>query len=96
VFSDEAIKIWVEDAKLVPPVKFDSSGWNISELQQRINTASSGSGDPEKNLGYQVNHGLASPPFLNMMTAGFQAMIAGDKTAQAQAADLQNAWSQGL
>lgn len=96
VFSDEAVKIWVEDADLVPPVEFDSSGWDVSVLQQTINESVSGGDDPALNLGYQVNHGLASAPFLNMMTAGFQAMIAGDKTAKAQAADLQKAWEKGL
>lgn len=96
VFSNQALRIWVEEAKLIPPVEFDSSGWKISALQKNVIDAASGADDPAKNLGYQVNHGLASAPFLNMMTAGFQAMIAGEKTAQAQAKDLQAAWEKGL
>jgi raffinose/stachyose/melibiose transport system substrate-binding protein len=95
MLSDEAVKIWVEEARLVPPVDFDSTSWGLPALQQQVNVAVSGAGDPKKTLGYQVNHGLSSAPFLNMMTAGFQAMIAGDKTAQAQAADLQKAWEKG-
>jgi raffinose/stachyose/melibiose transport system substrate-binding protein len=94
--NQEAVRIWVEDAKLIPPVEFDSSGWKISALQKNVIEAASGAGDPAKNLGYQVNHGLASAPFLNMMTAGFQAMFANDKSAQAQAKDLQAAWAKGL
>ena len=31
-----------------------------------------------------------------MMTNGFQAMLAGEKTAEQQAADLQAAWEQGM
>jgi hypothetical protein len=31
-----------------------------------------------------------------MMTEGFQAIIAGDKTPQQQADDLQAAWEEGL
>lgn len=96
VFSDDALSIWVEQAQLVPPVELDASAYDTNELQQRIATAASGDGDPEKNLGYQVNHGLAAAPFLNMMTEGFQAIIAGDKTPQQQADDLQAAWEEGL
>ncbi|TDD65291.1 extracellular solute-binding protein [Jiangella aurantiaca] len=96
VFSDDALPIWIEQAQLVPPVQFDPSSYETNELQNRIATAASGDGDPEKNLGYQVNHGLAAAPFLNMMTEGFQAIIAGDKTPQQQADDLQAAWEEGL
>ncbi|WP_116952907.1 ABC transporter substrate-binding protein [Jiangella endophytica] len=96
VFSDDALPIWIEQAQLVPPVEFDPGSYETEELQNRIATAASGDGDPQKNLGYQVNHGLAAAPFLNMMTEGFQAIIAGDKTPQQQADDLQAAWEEGL
>lgn len=96
VFSPEAVRIWVEDAELIPPVEFDASAWETSDLFGKLADEISGGDDPALNLGYQVNHGLAAAPFLNMMTEGFQAVVAGEKTPQQQADDLQTAWEEGL
>ena len=52
----------------------------------------SGDGDPKVNQGVFVNHGLSGSHFHQLMTNGFQAMMAGQKTAKQQAADLQTAW----
>ena len=39
---------------------------------------------------------LAPPQFNDVMTNGFQAMLAGDKTPEQQAADLDAAWKEGM
>ena len=46
-------------------------------------------------FGYNVDV-LAPPEFNDMMPNGFQAILAGDKTAEQQAADLQAAWEEGM
>ena len=46
-------------------------------------------------FGYNVDV-LAPPEFNDMMLNGFQAILAGDKTPEQQAADLQAAWEEGM
>ena len=46
-------------------------------------------------FGYNVDV-LAPPEFNDMMQNGFQAILAGDKTPEQQAADLQAAWQEGM
>ncbi|GLY75264.1 ABC transporter substrate-binding protein [Actinoallomurus iriomotensis] len=96
LYQPEALRVWVEQGKIFPPVPFDSSGWSLSPLQkQALGAAQNGGGDATRNLGYSVNHGKASPGFLNAMTSGFQAVVQGRKTPARQADDLQKAWEKG-
>ncbi|WP_020576532.1 ABC transporter substrate-binding protein [Actinopolymorpha alba] len=93
LYTPEAVRIWVEEGRVVPPVEFDPSGWKLSGLQRAALTAAqNGGGDPSINLGYFVNHGQAGPSFLKAMTAGFQAIVAGTKKPAQVAGDLQRAW----
>ena len=46
-------------------------------------------------FGYNVDV-LAPPEFNDAMQNGFQAILAGDKTPEQQAADLQAAWEEGM
>ncbi|WP_433514635.1 ABC transporter substrate-binding protein [Nonomuraea sp. CA-143628] len=97
LYKPEAVRLWVEGAKIFPPVPFDSAGWNLSPLQKlAMQAAQTGGGDAKTNIGYAVNHGLAAPGFLNAMTSGFQAVVAGDKTPAKQAEELQKAWEAGV
>ena len=56
-----------------------------------LDSASAG----QTQLGYNIDV-LAPPEFNDMMTTGFQAILAGDKTAEQQAADLEAAWQEGM
>lgn len=97
LYTPEIVRIWIEEAGVFPPVESDTAQWNLSELRRTaLEAATSGGGDAATNLGYFVNHGNASPQFLETMTSGFQAVVAGDKTPEEQATDLQKAWEQGL
>ena len=49
----------------------------------------------EEQLGLNIDV-LAPPAFNDVMLNGFQAMLAGDKTAEQQAADMQAAWEEGM
>jgi raffinose/stachyose/melibiose transport system substrate-binding protein len=46
-------------------------------------------------FGYNVDV-VAPPEFNDMMQNGFQAILAGDKTPEQQAAALQAAWEEGM
>jgi raffinose/stachyose/melibiose transport system substrate-binding protein len=97
IFSEEAARIWAEVAGFVPPVEFDTDGLNIPPLSQfvleTLRAAGTGSGD--LRLGFNVDL-LTSQEFNTMMIDGFQAVTAGIKTAEEQAADLQRLWEQQL
>lgn len=97
LFTEEAAQVWVEQAAFIPPISFDPSGWNISSLVEftinKLNEASTGSADAG-GLGYFIE--LYSPAqFITMLEDGSQAILAGEKTAEQQAEDLQKAWEEG-
>lgn len=93
LYSDESVVYMSENSGIIPPVEFDPSELNLSPFQMRsITSVATGDGDADINSGAFVNHGLAGAEFLRMMTNGFQAMMAGEKTSAQQAADLQAAW----
>ncbi|GAA0994211.1 hypothetical protein GCM10009555_086260 [Acrocarpospora macrocephala] len=97
LYQPEAVKLWVQEGKIFPPVPFESGGFTLTPLQElAMGVAQNGGGDARANIGYAVNHGLASPGFLKAMTSGFQAVVAGDKTPAKQAEELQKAWEAGL
>jgi raffinose/stachyose/melibiose transport system substrate-binding protein len=93
LYSPEAAKLMIEKASIIAPVPMDASSLSLSDFQKRsVSAVTSGDGDPKVNQGVFVNHGLSGSNFHQMMTNGFQAMMAGQKTAKQQAADLQTAW----
>ncbi len=93
LYAEQPVKDMIEKASFISPSPVDVASLNLSEFQKRtVNAVSTGDGDPAVNQGVFVNHGRAGPEFLRTMTSGFQAMMAGQKTAAQQAADLQAAW----
>lgn len=94
-FELEQAKIMIEEASLIAPTPIDPSQFDLTEFQKRsVESVATGDGSPEENQGVFVNHGLAGSNFKRVMTNGFQAMMAGDKSAADQAADLQDAFEQ--
>ena len=95
LFSQPAVEKWVQDARYFVPVKFDPSGLTLGPVNQTIIDILQNAETEGTAFGYNVDV-LAPPPFNEMMQSGFQAVIAGDKTAEQQAADLDAAWNEGM
>ena len=96
VFSQEAVEKWVGQARFFVPIEFDASALELGPLQRLVlDTLQSAGQEGGPQFGYNIDV-LAPPSFNDMMTNGFQAMLAGDKTAEQQAADLQAAWEEGM
>lgn len=94
LFSPEAAEQWVGGAGFVVPVEFDASSLEISPLFRSIVDTLGSAAAGEIELGYNIDV-LAPAVYNEAMWNGFQAMLAGDKTAEEQAADLQAAWEEG-
>jgi raffinose/stachyose/melibiose transport system substrate-binding protein len=96
VFSQSAVEQWVGQARFFVPVEFDSSALELGPLQRLVlDTLQAAGQEGGPQFGYNIDV-LAPPSFNDMMTNGFQAMLAGDKTSEQQAADLQAAWEEGM
>ncbi len=95
LISPESAKIWAEQGETPIPVQLDPSELDVSPLLRTVlevlNQAASG----EVQLGYNIDV-LAPAEFNDTMLSGFQAILAGDKTPEDQAADLQAAWEAAL
>ncbi len=95
LISPEAAVVWAEQGNTPLPVTLDTSELDVSPLLgsvlEVLNEASSG----EIELGYNIDV-LVPPEFNEAMQSGFQAVLAGDKTAEEQAADLQAAWEEAI
>ena len=92
--SEETDKVWVEDARFFVAREVDTTGLEVTPLFQSVldTIRAASAGDVE--LGYSIDV-LVPPEFNDAMLSGFQAVLAGDKTAEEQAADLQAAWEEG-
>jgi raffinose/stachyose/melibiose transport system substrate-binding protein len=95
LISPEVAKIWAEQANTPIPVQLDTENLEVSPLLlsvlQVLDQAASG----EIQLGYNIDV-LAPAEFNDVMQSGFQSILAGDKTPEQQAADLQAAWEAAL
>ncbi|MDF3039830.1 MAG: extracellular solute-binding protein family 1, partial [Thermomicrobiales bacterium] len=95
LISPEVAKIWAEQANTPIPVQLDTENLEVSPLLlsvlQVLDQAASG----EIQLGYNIDV-LAPAEFNDVMQSGFQSILAGDKTPEQQAADLQAAWETAL
>jgi raffinose/stachyose/melibiose transport system substrate-binding protein len=95
IVSPEAATIWAEQGNIAPPVTLDTTNLEVSPLFKSVievlNSAASG----ETELGYNIDV-LVPPEFNDAMRSGFQAILAGDKTPEEQAADLQAAWEEAI
>lgn len=88
LFSDEATKVWMEKMNFIPPVKIDSSKFNLSPLLMfAVNALQN------QEMGYNIDV-LTPDTFNTMMGDGFQAVLLGEKTAEQQAKDLQKVWEE--
>lgn len=94
LFSPEVVQRWVDEANFVVPAEFDIEAIGATPLQRSVLETLSRSIAGEEQLGLNIDV-LAPPAFNEVMLNGFQAMLAGDKTAEQQAADLQAAWEEG-
>lgn len=92
LFSPEAAQKWVGDAKFYVPMSVDTAGLDLTPLQTFILGELDKASKGQIKLGYNIDV-IAPPEFNDTMTNGFQQMLAGDKTADQQAADLQAAWA---
>lgn len=91
LFSQPAVEKWMTQARYFVPVAFDTSSVELGPLFKSIIDILQ---DPDAKFGYNIDV-LAPAPFNEMMSNGFQAILAGDKTPEQQAADLQAAWEEG-
>ena len=95
LFSPEIVTRWVQDASFIVPVQFDTSTVQVSPLFKSILDTLQQASQQGTLFGYNVDV-LAPPQFNDVMTNGFQAMLAGDKSPEQQAADLDAAWKEGM
>jgi raffinose/stachyose/melibiose transport system substrate-binding protein len=95
LFSPEVVQRWVDEANYVVPAEFDIEALDVTPLQRTVLETLSRSIAGEEQLGLNIDV-LAPPAFNDVMLNGFQAMLAGDKTAEQQAADMQAAWDEGF
>lgn len=96
LFSQEAVAKWTADAKYFVPEQFDTSSVQMSALQKQIVDVLQSANSPDApKFGYNVDV-LAPPQFNDMMQNGFQAILAGQKTPEQEAADLEAAWKEGM
>src|SRR5829696_4445516 len=95
LFSQEALEKWIGVSRYFVPVDADLANIDVSPLSSQIIETLQTAGDEGVQFGYNVDV-LAPPEFNEMMQNGFQAILAGDKTPEQQAADLQAAWEEGM
>jgi raffinose/stachyose/melibiose transport system substrate-binding protein len=95
LFSPDIVSRWVSEANFIVPVQFDTSTVQVSPLFKSILDTLQQASQQGTLFGYNVDV-LAPPQFNDVMTNGFQAMLAGDKTPEQQAADLDAAWKEGM
>jgi raffinose/stachyose/melibiose transport system substrate-binding protein len=96
-FQPDTIKQWIEKAGFYVPVQIDTSALDVSPLYKQIlDVLQTGIGpNASAQFGYNVDV-LAPPQFNDAMQNGFQAVIAGDKTPEQLAAELDAAWKEGM
>lgn len=94
LFTDEeALRIWVEEAQVLPPVPFDAEAMDVPDLWRfvidTIRAVAEGTTDTE--FGWNIDL-IAEESFNQVMWDGGQAMTAGQRTVAEQVAELQAAW----
>jgi len=93
--SPETAQRWVGEARFFLPLQVDTAALEISPLSQSVLDVLESAAAGQTQLGYNVDV-LAPPEFNDTMLNGFQTILAGDKTPEQQAADLQAAWEAGI
>ena len=95
VYSQESVNRLVGENRFIIPVDFDLSTIELDPLTALIYEARQSAADEGVEFGYNVDV-IAPPEFNDAMLNGFQAILAGDKTSEEQAVDLQTAWEEGV
>ncbi|HYO30809.1 MAG TPA: extracellular solute-binding protein [Thermomicrobiales bacterium] len=95
LFSPEVVQRWVAEANYVVPAEFDIEAVEATPLFRSVLETLAASIAGEEQLGYNIDV-LAPPAFNDVMLNGFQAVLAGDRTAEEQAAAMQAAWDEGM
>jgi raffinose/stachyose/melibiose transport system substrate-binding protein len=95
LIAQPAVKIWVEGADSFPPVKFDTSAVHVSPLFRYILNVLQSAISGKTQLGYNIDV-LAPAPFNTAMQNDFQSILAGQKSPQQVASDLQTSWQKGM
>lgn len=91
LFSDEAVDVWIEELRRIPPVRgVDASRYDVPELLAFTIDALQNNDQP---MGYNIDV-LMPSVFVNVMFDGFQEVIGGQRTPEEQAAALQRAIEQ--
>jgi raffinose/stachyose/melibiose transport system substrate-binding protein len=86
---------WVGEASFFLPLQVDTAALTMTPLFNSVLTVLQSAANGETALGYNIDV-LAPASFNEAMANGFQAVLAGDKTPEEQAADLQAAWDEGF
>jgi raffinose/stachyose/melibiose transport system substrate-binding protein len=94
LFSPEVVARWVTEAQFFVPVEFDASALTVTALFGSILGEVQAASEQGTLFGSNVDV-LAPPQFNEAMVSGFQGIIAGDKTPEELAAELQAAWDEG-
>ena len=93
--SPESAEVWAEQANIPLPVTIDTSTLEASPLLTTVIEALNSAASGKIQLGYTIDV-LVPPEFNDAMLTGFLAMLAGDKTAEEQAADMQATWEEAI
>lgn len=91
LFSPETAQRWVQEAQYLVPMSVDTSAMDLPPLFANMIAELDKAASGEIQLGYNIDV-IAPPEFNATMESGFQAIIAGDRTAEEQATELQAAW----
>jgi raffinose/stachyose/melibiose transport system substrate-binding protein len=90
LFSEEAAKIWIEGASFIPPIAVNVEEYQIPDLMRFVITSLQ---ENAELMGFNIDV-LTPDNFNTMMFDGFQEVLAGTKTAQEQADDLEKAMAE--
>lgn len=90
LYSPEVAKVWIEQLAIIPPIDLNPADYQTSDLMKF--TLEAVLRDIDK-AGYNIDV-LTPENFNTVMFDGFQEVLAGSKTAQQQADDLQAAMEQ--
>lgn len=97
--SEEAVRIWVEEGRMAPPLRFDVGGWRVSPLQSTLLDlpARARRRSPARasrvEFGYQIGP-VAPPGFEAAIAAGLRAVLNGEAAPERVATELQAVWTE--
>lgn len=95
MISPESARIWAEQGNTPLPVVLDTADLEVSPLFKSVLDALNAASAGETQLGYNIDV-LVPAAFNEVMQSGFQSVLAGDKTPEQQAADMQAAWEAAI